>query len=155
MSYIDDQTTRHVGVVLGYGAHLDPAIAMARSLTEAAQGRAIYVGGARDDMFRHHYLNLKKADSESAITFLEGLPAVVDARQLTSAAATSFEGDALIVIDRLKAVGLDRVIVFDLTFPGFDVSVVRVIVPGLEGYMFDYYTPGPRARRFAGIDRPS
>jgi hypothetical protein len=32
------------------------------------------------------------------------------------------------------------------TLPEDPVQVVRVVVPGLEGYLFEQYTPGPRAR---------
>jgi ribosomal protein S12 methylthiotransferase accessory factor len=77
------------------------------------------------------------------------MPAPVDARERPSLATDSFEGDVRYVLGRLKAVGLDQVIVFDLTLPGFDVSVVRVVVPGLEGYVIDYYSPGPRAVAFS------
>jgi len=35
--------------------------------------------------------------------------------------------------------------VVDLSKPDLPISVVKVVVPGLEGYMFDFYTPGRRA----------
>src|SRR5436189_1925278 len=56
MSYIYDLRVRGMGVFRGYGAHLDPEIAMIRAITEAVQGRGIYVAGSRDDVFRHSYL---------------------------------------------------------------------------------------------------
>ena len=37
----------------------------------------------------------------------------------------------------------------DLTHPDVGIPVTRVVVPGLEGYMFDHYTPGPRAQAHA------
>ncbi len=46
------------------------------------------------------------------------------------------------------AVGLRNAVVFDLSRAEYPVAVVRVVVPGLEGYLFDYYAPGPRARTF-------
>ena len=40
-------------------------------------------------------------------------------------------------------------VVVDLSRDDFPVNVVKVVVPGLEGYMFDFYQPGPRALAFA------
>jgi YcaO-like protein with predicted kinase domain len=148
MAYVFDRVLRHIGIYRGYGAHLDPGIAMVRALTEAAQGRLIFVAGSRDDFFRHEYLRLKQGDDAEAIRFYEGLPATVDARECRSVAAASFEDDVRLILERLRDVGLEQVIVFDLTLPGFQVASIRVVVPGLEGYLFDYYAPGPRARRF-------
>ena len=48
--------------------------------------------------------------------------------------------------EKLRACGMDRVVVIRHTQPGDPVQVVRVIVPRLEGYRFEQYTPGPRAR---------
>jgi ribosomal protein S12 methylthiotransferase accessory factor len=54
------------------------------------------------------------------------------------------------MLQRVASVGIEHVIVVELTPPDFDVSVVRVLVPGLEGYSsFAHYTPGPRGRRSA------
>ncbi len=145
MAFLYDEVTRHIGVYKGYGAHLDPAIAMVRAITEAAQGRLVFITGSRDDFFRHNYLRLKKGDDEQNVRILESVPPTVDARERKSEATDTFEGDIHILIEKLKRVGLDQVIVLDLTLPGLDIAVARVIVPGLEGYMFEYYTPGARA----------
>jgi ribosomal protein S12 methylthiotransferase accessory factor len=149
MAYIYDERSRHVGIYRGYGAHLDPGIAMVRALTEAVQARSIFIAGSRDDFFRHDYLRLKQGDDAASIQRLQKVPAEVDARARASLATETFEGDVTVILDRLRAVSIDQAVVFDLTKPGFDdVSALRVIVPGLEGYMFDYYTPGPRALAF-------
>ncbi len=148
MVYVYDQAVRHIGVYKGYGAHLDPTIAMIRALTEAVQGRVVYIAGSRDDLFRSGFTQLKKGDDRGFIESMEAAPATVDARERKSEATDTFEGDIHILIDKLKQVGLHQVIVLDITKPEFDISVVRVVVPGLEGYMFDYYKPGPRALAF-------
>ena len=55
-----------------------------------------------------------------------------------------------VCVARLRAAGLERVVVFDLTPRGFHGAVVRVVVPGLEGYGgFSFYAPGRRARATA------
>jgi ribosomal protein S12 methylthiotransferase accessory factor len=48
------------------------------------------------------------------------------------------------IIDRLRKVGLDKVIVYDLTRSELGVPVVRVIVPGLEVYALDQDRVGRR-----------
>ena len=134
---------------MGYGAHLDPEVAMLRALTEAAQSRLVYISGARDDAFKHKYRMLKQFDPADHASYFEQISATIDARQRTNEATPSFEGDIQVLIEKLSRVGLDQVIVFDLTLPGFEVSVVRVIVPGLEGYRgMNFYQPGERAIHF-------
>jgi ribosomal protein S12 methylthiotransferase accessory factor len=147
MAVLYDREVRHIGMYSGYGAHLDPEIAMVRALTEAVQSRLVFVAGSRDDFFRHDYLRLKQGDDEALVRALEAGPAV-DAGERRSAATATFEGDVHLLLDRLAAVGLDQAVALDLTLPGFDVSVVRTIVPGLEGYVNDYYAPGARALAF-------
>lgn len=153
MAYIYDLEERNIGMYRGYGAHLDPEIAMIRAITEAVQARVVYIAGARDDFFKTNYTLLKMGDDKNAFKTLEDLPQTVDGSDLKSLATGTFEGDIHICIDRLKALGLDRVIVFDLTPPGFDLSVIKVVIPGLEGYQNNYYTPGRRA--LALMHRPN
>jgi ribosomal protein S12 methylthiotransferase accessory factor len=46
------------------------------------------------------------------------------------------------------------VVVYDLTVPSLGIPVVRVVVPGLEGYPHSVaYRPGPRARAAADAGR--
>ena len=50
-------------------------------------------------------------------------------------------------MDQLVSVGIERVIVVDLTKPEFGLPVVRVVIPGLEGTNHSpQYAPGARAR---------
>jgi ribosomal protein S12 methylthiotransferase accessory factor len=138
-----DNEIRHMGVYGGYGTHLDPATAMLRAITEAAQSRVVYIAGARDDLMALDYRRAKKFDDWRAAideqTPPEG-PRTIDV-------TPSLEGDIHLLLERVTKVGIEQVIVIDMTRPPFDVPVVRVIVPGLEGYMFDHYVPGPRGRR--------
>jgi ribosomal protein S12 methylthiotransferase accessory factor len=138
---------RHVGIARGAGAHLDPEIAMLRALTEAVQSRVVYTAGSRDDLLRRGLLSLHLHDDHKMIDLLlRGGECAPSLRP--SAATATFEDDVHVLVERLQAVGLDRIIVFDLTHPGFEIAVVRVIVPGLEGYLSDEYTPGARASAF-------
>ena len=148
MAYIYDRASRHVGIFRGYGAHLDPEIAMIRALTEAVQSRLVYIAGSRDDFFRHNYMRMKISDSREAIRAIQAMIPTVDARDRKSQATPTFEDDIHMALEKLRRVGLNQVIVFELTQPGFPIRVVKVVVPGLEGYMFDFYTPGHRAKTF-------
>ena len=54
------------------------------------------------------------------------------------------------ILDQLRAAGLGQALVVDLTKPQTGISVVRVIVPGLEAARDDgRYFPGARARSAA------
>jgi ribosomal protein S12 methylthiotransferase accessory factor len=59
--------------------------------------------------------------------------------------------DIMEIIDRLRQVGLGKVIVYDLTRKEPSVPVVRVIVPGLEVYALDQDRVG---RRFMEATQP-
>jgi ribosomal protein S12 methylthiotransferase accessory factor len=145
MAYIYDQHVSGLGVYRGYGAHLDPGIAMIRAISEAVQGRLIYIAGSRDDVFRHSYLSLKHPDDSLLVRAMQSLTPTVDASQRISEATPTFEGDTEKALRKLQQAGLRQAVAVDLSRPGLPINVVKVVVPGLEGYMFDFYTPGRRA----------
>ncbi|KWT94651.1 YcaO-like family protein [Candidatus Magnetominusculus xianensis] len=148
LAYLYDHN-RNIGVFKGYGAHLDPEIALIRAITEAVQGRLVYISGSRDDFFRNNLTGLKLSDNDRQIALLESVTPTIDMSGVKSESTDTFEEDILICLERLKRVGLNQVIVFDLTPEGYKVNVVRVVVPGLEGYTYKYYSPGRRALNFA------
>jgi len=134
----------------GYGAHLDPEVAMVRALIEAAQIRGILISGARDDIFHQYYTMLRgQTNRGSQANHLESHSPTVEARAETSQATPTFEDDIEILLKKLKRIGLEQVIVFDLSPPDWDISVVRVIVPGLEASFHRKYNPKQRAIAFA------
>jgi ribosomal protein S12 methylthiotransferase accessory factor len=150
MVNIYDREDRHLGVYGGYGAHLDPQVAMLRALTEAVQARLIYIAGSRDDHFRHDYLRARQSDSARAIRRLQSLPQNADGRARRDESTPTFEGDVQVILQKLARVGLPQVLVADLTREEIGIPVMRVFVPGLEGYPgLPHYSPGPRARAFA------
>ncbi len=144
MAVVADRVDASMGLYRGYGAHLDPAIAMIRALTEAAQGRLLLLAGSRDDYFgREQRINRFFSDGRKGD--FEAIAVTTDANRHSSGSTDSFHGDIGVVLDRLRAAGLESVVVVDLTHPDLGIPVVRVVVPGLEGYAFDFYRPGPRA----------
>jgi ribosomal protein S12 methylthiotransferase accessory factor len=59
----------------------------------------------------------------------------------------TFEGDLEVMLDALRAVGVDRVVVIDLTKEHIGIPVVKVVVPEFEAAPFvPGYLEGRRAR---------
>jgi len=71
----------------------------------------------------------------------------LDFATLANLESETFHDDLAFVLDRLRSIGLTSGVVVDLSRPGYDIAVVRVVVPGLEGPDADpEYVPGLRAR---------
>lgn len=122
-------------VVAGAGCHPRREVALLRALTEAAQGRLTVISGGRDDLHAKLY-DAEQAEREvnemaRACTQEPGRRKFDDVA--TREHATIAE-DVDWELAQLKAVGLKEVVVVDLSKPRYDcVSVVRVVIPGLEG----------------------
>jgi ribosomal protein S12 methylthiotransferase accessory factor len=133
----------------GAGCHPEPAAALARALTEAAQSRLNRIVGLRNDLDAEGYV-------ETAETALGGalLDAMSDAATPREfAAATRFASDdvgedARWLLARLASCDFARVVAVDLTRPAFGIPVVRMVIPSLE-WDGDHpgYRPGARATR--------
>jgi ribosomal protein S12 methylthiotransferase accessory factor len=146
MACIYERRDRHEGQYAGFGAHLDPEIAMVRAVTEAVQSRLTYIAGSRDDYFRHDFLANRMSDTTRGVEYVERQAASVDVSELRSESTPTFEGDVAALIEKLRRVGIEHVIALDLTHEELGIPVVRVIVPGLEGCsLVAQYAPGPRA----------
>ena len=151
---IFDDLIPDTGSFRGYGAHLDPEVAMVRALTEAVQSRGVYIAGSRDDLMCLEHRRLRRA---GAARLSRPAPHTTPtARPRQSSAGDSFEQDCATLLERLTGAGIEHAVVVELTPPDFGVSVVRVFVPGLEGYSsFSHYAPGARGRAaVAAAERP-
>ena len=137
------------GVAIGSGCHPDPAIALLRAITEAAQIRLAYISGARDDLPDAAYAPSDPTGHAAEDARLA--PAPTGARPFESIPrfqGETFAEDVIWMIDRLLTHGLDQVIAIDLAKPApFAIPVVRLVIPGLEG-VDDHplYRPGERAQ---------
>lgn len=145
---IYDKNRRNTRIAGGYGAHLDPEVAMIRTITEAVQGNTLAIAGSRDDMFSSHLKIYKKTDSEQTTAKLTEAPETVDASSYHSEATLTLEGDIHLLIEKLKTIGISQLLVFDLSKEELGVSVVRVIIPGLEG-CYSQFSTLKRAKKFA------
>lgn len=136
-------------LTIGMGTHTDAGVAIKRAITEVAQSRLTQIHGAREDtvtadvrrmmgyewmrkMNKHWFetSEIEEFDRVSSFSF----------------DSNDFLADIQYMVERLKGVGLERVIVVDLTKEEIGVPVVRVIVPGLEMYAVDGERIGRRCR---------
>ncbi|HVM81784.1 MAG TPA: YcaO-like family protein [Stellaceae bacterium] len=136
----------HVGH--GAGCHPVREIALLRALTEAAQIRTTYIVGSREDIELSDYA---PATLEARTLRVRALMRPIDRMRNFTAAGRfefdTFDEEVTWLVDRLKAAGIRQVIAVDLSRPDCDVSVVRIVVPGLEGSdHHGLYVPGARAR---------
>jgi YcaO-like protein with predicted kinase domain len=134
--------------ISGSGCHPRRQIALSRALTEAAQGRLTLISGSRDD------LSVASFDTQQARQWTESLTrelAVPGDRSFAQASdydAESLDLDVQWELERLRAAGLEQVVVVNLTKPDVGIPVVRVVVPHLEPMSeMTGYVPGRRARR--------
>ena len=133
----------------GAGCHPDRAIALLRALTEAAQSRLTAISGARDDIDRAHYA---RSLSPEVLEHYNAVLATPGGRRPFAAVpdwpADTFDADVSLELERLRAVGIEQVVVVDLTRPEFRISVVRVVIPGLEARQVgSAYAAGERVKR--------
>lgn len=130
-------------VIDGFGAHLDPKVAMARALMELATTRALFI-------MKHGQEGLR----ESSLAYLDGHLEMEDHRFYASREKGLREmevgynqdiyRDVQAVLEKLRAKGLDRTIVVDLSRKDTGIPTVKVIIPGTETYCFDRSRRGNR-----------
>jgi ribosomal protein S12 methylthiotransferase accessory factor len=118
-------------------------------MTEAAQVRTTYIVGSREDIRRDDYNAATLSALNARVRALMRRPD--QPRNFASIGDFDFEtfaAETEWLLERLRSAGITQAIAVDLTRPEFGIPVVRMVVPGLEG--FDHnpasYEPGQRAR---------
>ncbi len=117
--------------LFGFGAHLDPAIALRRALTELNQ-----VVVARDGRNTPFSTDPRMASwlADATVSRHPYLaPRVGAAERRDSLATDDVHDDLILCVDRLVAAGLDP-LVLDQTRPDIGVPVARVVVPELRNF---------------------
>jgi YcaO-like protein with predicted kinase domain len=140
-------SARRLPAALGLGCHPDRAVALSRALTEAAQSRLTMIAGSRDDLSPGNWRQIR--DVQAIASFVDRVDSTAE-RSFQAApdkGGESIDDDVSEELDCLRAVGVPRVILVDLTRPDIGIPVVRMVVPGLEGWVdkVEPNLPGPRA----------
>jgi ribosomal protein S12 methylthiotransferase accessory factor len=139
---------RALGPSSGSGAHPCREVALLRALTEAAQTRLTIIAGSRDDIGLTTY---RRGQDRAVLAEAQALLAAGGEQrpfdEIPTHTADTLHEDVSWELARLRAVGIEQVAVVDLSLPEFQIPVVRVVIPGLEG-MHDApgFTPGARLR---------
>ncbi|MEV5718291.1 TOMM precursor leader peptide-binding protein [Amycolatopsis mediterranei] len=125
-------------IMLGFGAHLDPAVAVRRALTELNQMMPALLDGwdGGDDPDAARWL---RDATVAGQPYLRPDPALGPAR-FDDVSSPDLLADLRLVQARLEAAGLE-VFVLDQTRPDIGLPVVKVLVPGLRGF-WGRFAPG-------------
>jgi YcaO-like protein with predicted kinase domain len=146
---IDDQNMGlhySIGKIVGSGCHPSTDIAMSRAITEAAQSRLTIIAGSRDDIEMSVYRAMAVNNLLKSLFSTRGQASQV-AFEDRSILGMSVERDLQNVLARLAVAGVGHILCAPLPSPVPELSVVRVLAPGLEGgYDKHWYRPGARAQ---------
>jgi ribosomal protein S12 methylthiotransferase accessory factor len=142
----DNNQTR-LGNFVGHAAHLNAQTAAIKAILEAVQSRAVYISGSRDDYFRRR-MNLSRvaqarSDTRPATTH-EGVRDSLSRNLETK----TLQGDIKVILHALRRANITQALFVDLNLPWTPVSIVKVLVPGLEGPTGDGYRRRQRAQRY-------
>ncbi len=130
----------------GHGTHPDSRVALVRAITEVSQTRAANIQGARDDLRKMDYRMGNSAENKSwQFMHSKHIKSFYDVKSYEN---IDLLEDIEFIRKQLKRVGLDRIIIVDLTDEQLKVPVIRAIVPGLETFKVTKSVIGFRAKRF-------
>ncbi len=134
-------------VAYGAASHPVPAVALGKALLEAAQSRLTRVAGSREDLTRATYRAVQSRESLSGFEELSQQRQKVRFDSVVSLDVDTVEQALAVLLERLGSAGLDRVARVQLTSSNSALTVVRIIIPGLEGPSSSpAYVPGKRAQ---------
>jgi ribosomal protein S12 methylthiotransferase accessory factor len=135
-------TRSDIAAYKGYGCNLDSNIAVQRAYCEAAQSRAVFLSGARDDM------RWLKHVSESHVSNKQRIAEISMEERHRYKAETcepmSDERKIELIDSMLTVRGCGHIIVADI-MQKEHACVVKVMSEGLEGYWNPYLQLGKRA----------
>lgn len=145
----DGGLARRLPAAIGGGCHPDRGVALARALLEAAQSRLTLIAGSRDDSPPAYFRRTRDPHAIATHVTRLGEPAERSFAEVAHVPGESIDEDVAHELDRLKAVGVAQAILVDLTRPDIGIPVVRMVVPGLEGWADKAEPVVPGARRRA------
>jgi len=134
-----------IGMYKGYGCNLDCDIALQRSICEAAQGRAVFLSGGRDDMRWSTYMNeINNNDNQKKIAELDSESRTNMPHKNHTGLDLSDSDKISLIEERLTGCGCGHIIVATL-MEREQATVVKVMSERLEGYWNRYLQLGKRA----------
>jgi ribosomal protein S12 methylthiotransferase accessory factor len=149
---MEESSQAPISVATGSGLHPIKEIALIRAICEAAQSRLSHIHGGRDDIIeRVKYFEKKGRSIElQAISRLRTVATsrnqMIDYSSIDcqEAAIPTIESAWELLIERLQRVGLSTVLRVLLSKASDDITVVRIIIPGLEAFEPGLKRVGPR-----------
>ncbi|MFM6007981.1 MAG: YcaO-like family protein [Sphaerospermopsis kisseleviana] len=117
-------------VNIGYGTHLSPGVAATRAITEAAQSRLTFIHGARDDLQSEKIFENTNTHRQ-LYNYFDRITSRCSWKTLIDHAQQELFADYNYVLQSLANRGYKNVYRVDLTRQRFNISVVKVFVPGL------------------------
>jgi len=132
----------------GYGAHPDKEVALVNALTEAGLSRSGTISGAREDLgkFRSARDGVSYEEFRRRYRYWFATDPAVDYASLPSYRTPTVADDLCVMANRVHAAGLRDLLWVNLGKPELKLSVVKVLVPGIERYSFKMTCIGSRAR---------
>lgn len=149
---MEDSPQAPISVATGSGLHPIKEIALIRAICEAAQSRLSHIHGGRDDIIeRVKYFEKKGRSVElQAISRLRTVATsrnqIIDYSSIEcqEAMISTIESAWELLIERLQKVRLSTVLRVLLSKKTDDITVVRIIIPGLESFEPGLKRVGPR-----------
>jgi YcaO-like protein with predicted kinase domain len=140
----------------GAGCHPRRAVALLRSLTEAAQSRLTVIAGARDDIDAVRYDEVvARENSRRCRQELASASAHVKFQDVPDMDHASAEEDVRWELEHLASIGLTQAVLVDLTKAEYQIPVVRMVIPYLESLAgVRAYVLGRRGRAKLGGGLP-
>ena len=130
---------------VGWGSAPNSELALLRAISEAVQSRLGVIQAARDS-FNTTPLGIRTQTRAQRRRLLESQH-YIDFRQVKSFSHGDLYEDLRFLLARLRAAGLSRVIVTDLSRADLGIPVVRVRVPGLAQFSVNQRRVGWRCLR--------
>jgi ribosomal protein S12 methylthiotransferase accessory factor len=129
-------------IAYGSGAHLNPAIAVARAMCESVQARTVWMTGTRDDIGHERFSMARGEDAEADY---DRLASICEWRDFNAkdTSTNSFSEDIQTLINHLAEAGIPEPLLINMDGShDFPCSVVKVLAPGLAGYFSKACRPG-------------
>lgn len=153
---VDPEESSPVFVNGGYGCHPHRAIAAARAITEAVQGRLAFIHGGRDDLVRGHKRYERLSDAERRTSIRQRIESAARADRIVSfdeitdhaPRAPDLPSALGFLMETLVRAGFRSICRVVYTAPSDPLQAVRILVPGAEMWLEGTGRVGRRLRDF-------